>query len=155
MPRTIIYTIRGEGTTDRATCSDRIPDATTEAHTIEYAQDLSELMDAIIGGVIEFCQYVANVAYTVTAAAPFSDNEEIAVFECICADGTETVITLPTINEANVSADRALIGTEIDDIRTAILSGIGGTSPCGVGGSDIVAIKADYAAYRSSGKSKT
>lgn len=155
MPKEVVYTIKGEGATDFATFSNKIPDATTEAHTIEYVQDYAELTDAIVGGVIQSAQYRADVGRTPVAPSEFSDNEEVAVFQCICADGSETIITIPGISESNVSSERALIGTEIDDIRTAILSGISGTSPCGVAGSDIVAIKADWAGYKSSGSSKS
>ena len=154
MAKEIVYTVRGIGTKDKATFSQKIPSATNEADTVDFVQDYAQLVDPIILGFMTKAQYSAKGATLPTAAAAFSDVEEMGVFECVCADGTTTVITVPAINQTTVTDDGALTGAGWDNIRAAILNGLSGTSPCGVTGSDIIAIKEDYRFFKASGRAK-
>jgi len=154
MAKEIVYTVRGIGTRDKATFSQKIPSATNQADTEDFVEDYAVLADAIILGFISKAQYTAQGTTLPTAASAFSDVEEVGVFECICADGTEAVITVPAINPTTVTDEGQLTGAGWDNIRAAILNGLSGTSPCGVTGSDIVAIKADYRLFKPSGKAQ-
>lgn len=154
MAKEIVYTVRGIGTRDKATFSQKIPSATTQADTTEFVQDYAVVVDAIILGYMTKAQYTAQGTTTPTAPSAFSDVEEVGIFECLCADGTDAVISVPAINPTTVTSEGQLTGAAWDNIRSAILNGLAGTLPCGVTGSDIVAIKSDYRLFRASGKAQ-
>lgn len=126
-----------------------IPSATTLANATTYAQDLGEVIDAVIGGSIESIDICIGIALPGgIKATPDTDTdvEEGAVFVYKDADGRTFRQRLPTFLESLVEA-----GTrQVDNANAAvqaytdiIVDGNGTVAPVTLAATDITELVSD------------
>jgi len=139
MTWTIMYTMQDEKT-ETSTTEVNLPDATSLADAVLYAQELAKLIDPIITGAIVrigLSKTVAVPGTLDTTADSGSDVEEGARFQFRTSGGFYSGMRLATFDEANISAGSRVVATNANTTAfiNALVSGINLT---GVGGSGTI-----------------
>lgn len=143
MPFEIIYTVY-DAKNKSATTSVKVPTTFALADYIEFGQSMASLLGAIAAGNVrsaDFCLPIDISGFTNNTVSPLSDVEEIGAFEFVTAEGNRVKLNIPGCPDGTTILDSdALDETDpqVAAIITMMEDGLGGTTPCDIGGDDVV-----------------
>ena len=148
LPIKIQYTIRDEeGLVARTLV--HLPTATTLSAATTFAASFGGLIDAVTGGVLEsidVCIGVSLPGGIKTTPDSGSDIEEGAQFVYEDADGRIFRQRLPTFLESLIVAGTRQVDNSnaaVQGVTDAIVTGLAGTAPVTLAGTDITAMVSD------------
>jgi len=165
MAITITYSIR-DGKGKAGQCSVKIPETTSTQDTKEFAQEMGELIVALIDGEVTNISAAIDVDLTAgilaQSAAANSDREEGAQFNFSVQGGFYTGTRIPTFKESlMVSGDEDVDVAQqaVDDFVDAMVNGITLTStatvaPCDMRDTGITGLSSAYDAFQRSRTSR-
>lgn len=152
----VIYGVRdGEG--KKSHFEINLPDGLTIVEIVDFATGMVPLVLALINGGLVSVGLSVNLDDILSVgddtASASSDVEEGARFQFETNGGYATSVRLPTFDEAKlVSGTNRVNQVDADVIafNLAMLTGIGGTSPCDKRGDDITGISFEREDFQSS-----
>mgnify|MGYP000854486232 CR=1 FL=1 len=159
MPISVVYTV-SDAKGDQSTFTIPIPDATSPADMVEFAQDMAELLEPLINGTLRDVHILLPVTFIPWAVpAAISDIQEKARFVFRTVNGFVKSLSLPAVIENIFSTNTRQVDLTNTDVSAFVAGMVDGLTlsstetvePVDVRGEDLTELEAAIEAW---GKSR-